>query len=68
MSEEAMDLLSAIISTRARARDDDDDDDDDDGRPAGRPTGAGADGANGVRRRLWLRLCVPGVRPASPAS
>jgi hypothetical protein len=37
MSEEAMDLLSAIISTRARARDDDEDDDDDDGRPAGRP-------------------------------
>ncbi|EGB03454.1 hypothetical protein AURANDRAFT_68005 [Aureococcus anophagefferens] len=54
MSEEAMDLLSAIISTRARARDDDDDDDDDDdGRPAGRPTDRGRG-----RRRKW--------RPSTP--
>ncbi|KAH8092008.1 hypothetical protein JL720_5585 [Aureococcus anophagefferens] len=53
-----MDLLSAIISTRAR--DDDDDDDDDDDRPASRPTGrTGADGANGVHRRA-------GFGPASP--
>ena len=61
-----MDLLSAIISTRARATTTTTTTTTTTGRPAGRPAGAGADGANGVHRRLWLRLCVPGVRPGVP--
>ena len=61
-----MDLLSAIISTRARATTTTTTTTTTTGRPAGRPAGAGADGANGVHRRRWLRPCVPGVRPGVP--
>ncbi|KAH8062574.1 hypothetical protein JL722_3496 [Aureococcus anophagefferens] len=53
-----MDLLSAIISTRARD-DDDDDDDDDDRRPAGRPAGPGP-------TAQMASIDASGFGPASP--
>jgi hypothetical protein len=59
MFEDAMDLVSAIISTRAR---DDDDDDDDDDRPAGRPTDRPGPGPTAQ----MAYVDASGFGPASP--